>query len=341
MKTNKEDIRLLKSKHRLELVMQETGEAFEVDAEHPDHWHSKTTPGLTVDIRRQLYEIKKPGLDAEPGDLFAWLQFRFTWKFVEAIRFLKNRQPDPIHEAQPVMAKQLQPQQSETHIIRYDEDEVKHLDRWQEDALKICGERIRSYFSWSWLDLVMYVPETRIEPTHAPEVTVCPQCNSQINWHFKKTQIETTNHSYGNTNTSWRPEHIGAIPVIAYSIKRRISLSGLGLEGSDELREVYSEAGLSKTLQEKITRAFVHSFDGLIETAGALFVEEEDGVVCAKCAWSEYDFQIALDLCKTSAHRREKAAFEEQKKRDREAWAEAEREREREEQRMLIEDDYP
>jgi len=67
MKTNKDDIRLLKSKHRLELVMQETGESFEVDSAKSDLWHSTLTHGLTVDIRRQRYEIKKPGADTEAG----------------------------------------------------------------------------------------------------------------------------------------------------------------------------------------------------------------------------------------------------------------------------------
>jgi hypothetical protein len=93
--TNKDDIRLLKSKHRLELVMQEAGEIFEVDAANPDQWKSKNTFGLTVDTRRQMYEIKRPGMDTEAGDVLAWLQRRYTWNFPMAKKFLQRRAPDP------------------------------------------------------------------------------------------------------------------------------------------------------------------------------------------------------------------------------------------------------
>lgn len=320
MKTNKEDIRLLKSKHRLELVMQETGESFEVDAAKSDLWHGTITHGLTVDIRRQMYEIKKPGADTEAGDVLTWLQSRFSWSFAMAITYLKKRPSDPKRETQP--AKKI------NQIIRNDEDEVKPLDTWQEKALLIGGERIRKYFSWSWLSLAMYMPETRIEPTHAPEITHCPRCDERINWYFEKTEYRSDEYNF----PAWKREHIGSIPVIAYSIKRRIDYSGLGLEGSKELKEVYDEAKLSEDQQKKINWAIANSFDSLLDVTGALFVEEEDGVVCAKCAWREYDFQIALDLCKKSARRREDAEDEEQRQRDREVAIIAGCERERDEE---------
>lgn len=321
MKTNKEDIRVLKSKHRLELVLQEAGEVFEVDAEHSDQWHGKITPGLTVDIRRQLYEIKKPGMDAETGDVLTWLQRHYTWKFAMAIRFLQNRAPDPKQKTQPAKSK--------AKIIRNDEDESKPLDQWQERALQIGGEGIREYFSWSWLSLAMYMPETRIEPTHAPEITHCQKCDERINWHFEKTERTV----YISGNICFKYVHEGEIPTLAYSIKRKIDLSVLWMEGSRELKEFFDEAKLSEALQEKITGAIASPFDGLLEVAGALFVEEEDGVVCKKCAWAEYDFQIALALCKTSAYRREEVEAEEQRQRDHEAAIIARREREREEER--------
>ena len=320
MKTNKDDIRALKSKHRLELVMQETGESFEVDAAKLDLWHGTITRGLTVDIRRQMYEIKKPGADTEAGDVLTWLQSRFSWSFAMAITYLKKRPSDPKRETQPVKKK--------NQIIRNNEDEVKPLDSWQEKALLIGGERIRKYFSWSWLSLAMYMPETRIEPTHAPGETHCGRCDERINWHFEKTEYRADEYNF----PAWKRAHIGPIPVIAYSIKRRIDYSGLGLEGSKELKEVYDEANLSEALQKKTTWAIANSFDSLLDVTGALFVEEEDGIVCAKCAWREYDFQIALELCRKSAYSQEKVEAEEQRQRDREAAIIAEREREREEE---------
>lgn len=318
MKTNKDDIRALKSKHHLELVMQETGESFDVDSANSDLWHGAR--GLTVDIRRQIYEIKKPGTDTETGDVLTWLQSRFNWSFAMAITYLKKRPSDPKRETQPTKKK--------SQIICKDEDEVKPLDTWQEKALLIGGERIRKYFSWSWFSLAMYMPETRIEPTHAPEITHCPQCDERINWHFEKTEVRADEYNF----PAFKREHIGAIPTIAYSIKRRIDYSGFGLEGSNELKEVYDEAKLSEALQKKINWTIANSFDSLLDVTGALFVEEEDGVVCAKCAWREYDFQIALDLCKKSAYSREKVEAEEQRQRDHEAAIIAGREREREEE---------
>jgi len=325
MKTNKDDIRLLKSKHRLELVMQETGESFEVDAAKPDLWHSTLTPGLTVDIRRQLYEIKKAALESEAGDVFKWLQRRYSWTFGMAVKFLQKRAPDPKQAAQPT--------QKKTHVIFNTEDEIKPLDKWQERALEIGGERIRKYFSWSFWNLVLYMPEIRIEPTHAPEITTCPRCGERLTWHFEK-QTRVLNI---DGHAVYQREHSGPIPTIAYSIKQRLKVSDLGIEGSQELKSVFEEAQVNTALQKKIILLIANSFDGLITEIGACFVEEEDGVVCAKCAWKEYDFQEALELCKTSAQRRadEEAKEQEQQwEQERPARLAAEREREREEERM-------
>ena len=304
MKTNKEDIRVLKSKHRMELVMQEAGEIFEVDAAKSDLWRGAR--GLTVDIRRQLYEIKKPGTEPEAGDVLTWLQSRFNWSVAMAITYLKKRPSDPKRNPQP--AKKI------NQIMRNDEGEIKPLDTWQENALLIGGEKMRKYFSWSWLSLALYMPETRIEPTHAPRETLCGRCNERINWHFEKTEVRADGYNF----PAWKLAHIGPIPQIAYSIKRRIDYSGFGLEGSKELKEVYDEAKLSEALQKKINWAIANSFDSLLDVTGALFLEEEDGIVCKECAWQEYDFQIALDMCEKSARRRDEAEAEEQRQRDRE-----------------------
>jgi hypothetical protein len=322
MKTNnKEDIRLLKSKHRLELVMQETGENLEVDAAKSDLWRSKNTPGLSVNVTRQLYELARPGMDTESGDVIAWLQSRYGWSFGKVITYLQKRKITK-HEAAPVKKK--------NKIIRKDEDKAKPLDHWQEKALEIGGERIREYFSWSWDSLVMYIPDTRIEPVHAPSEEYCGRCGEQINWHFEKILKPV----FVSGNNCFERMHDGQIPVIAYSIKRRIDYSCVWLEGSNELKEVYDEAKLSDAMRKKINWAIANSFDSLIYVTSVLFVEEEDGIVCAKCACREYDFQIALKLCRTSAYRREEAEREEQSQRDCEAAIIAERERADEEERL-------
>lgn len=299
MKT-KVDIRALKSKHRLELVMQEAGERFGVDKSNPDQWYSKSTPGLTVDIHRQIYEIYKPGMETESGDLFKWLQRRYSWTFGMAIKFLQNRTPDPKQKVQPIKAER------KTLPARKDEDKNKPLDKWQEEALRI-SERIRPYFSWSWIDLVVHVPETRIEPTHTPEITHCGRCEKKIKWNFEKTLSRVD----AQGTACWKSEYNGPIPVTAYSIKRRMRVSSYGLEGSKELKAVFEEAKVSEALQKKIVCAIGNSLDSLITETGALFVEEEDGVVCEKCAWDEFSFQRALVLCRVSARRREENEAEE------------------------------
>ncbi|MFZ5910411.1 MAG: hypothetical protein ACOYYU_10385 [Chloroflexota bacterium] len=300
--TAKIDTRALKAKHRLELVMQETGERFEADAANPELWRGKVTPGLTVDTRRQSWEVARPGLESKSGDVIAWLRDRYSWSFPQAIRFLQNRPPDPIptEAAQPARVKTIQAPR--------EDDESQPLDRWQEKALEIAGERIRKYFSWSWYSLAMYLEETRIEPTHAPGETICPRCEKRIDWQVEKVKISVEGPGL---HGAYRLGHVGAIPVLAYSIKHRLNPSEFGIED-----------------------------EALCEVLGGLFVEEDDGVICAECAWREYDFQIALELVKTSAYRRSEAEAERQRKSDHEAWLEAEAERVREQERQEREAEY-
>jgi len=304
MKTNyKNDTPDLKAKHRLELVMQEAGESFEVDAANPDLWHSTITPGLTVDILRQEFEMKRPGMDSKWEDVIAWLRRYHNWTFIQAKTFLQKRPADPKR------SEAAQPARADSFQITVDEDEAKPLDRWQEEALEIAGERIRKYFSWSWSNLAMYTDEIQIEPTHAPNVTICPRCEKRIDWRVKKTERMETD---GWGNNVWRREHIGAIPVKAYSIKRRVMLSD------------------SSLLEDAQTQ--LHDED----VGGDLYimVGGEDDVICVECAWDEYDFQVVLKLVKTSAYWRDKAESEAQQKRDHEAWLEADAERVREQERQ-------
>ncbi len=302
----KDDIRTLKNKHRLELVMQETGEVFEINSDNPDHWRSTITPGLSVDIRRQLYEIKQPGKD-ESGDVIAWLKRRYSWAFGMVINFLQKRPPDPKRQDVPDTKKT-----KKLRTASSIEDESKPLDHWQEKALQIGGEKIRKYLSWSFWDLILYTDETRIEPVFAPEVTACPRCEESFDWlnESKKSFIQIpVQHGY-------KLQHGGPIPVIAYSIKRRLKIVDLGLKGNEQLE---------------------NAFNQLSDELGALFAEEEDSIVCEKCAWHEYDFQIALSLCKRSARIREQAKDEEQKKQARDAWQEQECQRKRDESHVITE----
>jgi hypothetical protein len=199
MKMTKEDIRILKSKHRLELVMQETGESFDADAANPDQWHGTMTPGLTVDIHRQLYEIKRPGMDTEAGDVLAWLQRRYAWTFGMAIKFLQKRPPDPKQETQPAKIakakKDILPDEWKiidhvyinpatgvtSYAWSYNED---IMDDLQKDAVKIAEDWPLKYFSMSskeiWFELEYY--PHRFKQIVDFDIEKCACCETPFNW---------------------------------------------------------------------------------------------------------------------------------------------------------------
>jgi hypothetical protein len=281
MKTNKDQIQLLKSKHRLECVMQATGEVFKVDEASPDQWHSTVTPGLVVDTRRQLYDIQKQGADTEAGDVFTWLQRRFNWSFAMAIKYLKNRPADPKRETQPVRTTKAE---RKHNALRVESGNQQALDHWQEEALEMAGAKIRPYFLWSVSELVLYVSELRLEPVHAPGETHCGRCGERIHWKIEKSKqpVLLAGHA------AFKRVHVGPIPVVAYAIKRRFDLSDLGFEIQKEIKEAFRN----------------------LDDSGALFLEETDNVICEQCAWREYDFQAALQLCIKSAWARSKAQQE-------------------------------
>lgn len=306
-KMTTKEIKDLKAKHRLELVMQEAGERFEADANNPDILRGAA--GLVVNTRMQTYEITRLGENVESGDVIEWLKGRYSWSFAMALKYLQSRAPDPIQTQQVKAEKKSKP--SRKDLNDYNEPP---LDKWQEEALELAGEKIRKYFTWDSYSLIMYLDEVRIEPVYMPIEKYCIRCEEPINWKIEKIRQMDTDHG----NTIFRHVHIGQIPVKAYAIKKRINVSYFGLEGSKDLIDFYKEAEINKEMQEKITRLIANSIDGLIEETGALFVDDEDGVVCEKCAWKEYDFQIALSLCRKSARAREKAAEEERKQFERE-----------------------
>ena len=59
MKMTNDEIRTLKKLHLLQSVMQEAGEKFIVDPSNTELWHSIITQGLTVNVRRQQFEVKE------------------------------------------------------------------------------------------------------------------------------------------------------------------------------------------------------------------------------------------------------------------------------------------
>lgn len=314
MKANKEDIRVLKSKHRLELVMQEAGEVFEVDAEHSDQWHSKTTPGLTVDIRRRLYEIKKPGMDSETGDVLAWLQRRYGWSFGMAVKFLQSCPPDPKSETQPAQVakakKKVMPLSSE-YVIKtvLNKDPITGrqdygieyrydlMDDLQRRALDAAGDWVIKYFTKSSREIFEKMNEYPhgFKQVVNFEIRKCAHCEKPFSWQ--------------------------AVAEIAYA------------------QEVVKWIGVAVSIEEGEVMGNLTADDG--EEIDKLPIDA-DFVICEECLRKIYaPHYMALDLCRRSARRREEVAEKERRRIERESEEQEERERERKEQRMIDEAEFP
>jgi hypothetical protein len=270
MKT-KIDIRELKAKHRIECVMQATGESFDQSGRV---WKSVSTPGLSVDTQAGAYQILSPGKN-ESGDVIQWLKARYGWTFKQAITFLQNRTPDPIQPADEVVTKT----KAKPAPVVLAVDEERGLDRYQEKALEIAGERIRKYFAMDSNGVIYELGDLRIDPTIAPYEDECQRCKKSFDWNFPKREIEHREGEY----LHWTREHVGAIPIIAYSIKKKVYLA-------DE-----TEGGAVYALFAE-------------DTFDALYIEDE--IVCERCAWQELDKQNALKLVLCSARKREIAERE-------------------------------
>ena len=179
--TSRTDTRALKGKHRLERVMEESGEIFEVDPKRPDLWRSKTTPGLSVDLRRQAFELRKPGVDPQTGDVFTWLQVRYAWPFGAALRYLEHRQADPDTDNSPAT------EATAGEPIRDQQVRTEGLDPLQQRAIEIGGERIEELCTWSLFELVTNIDVTRVVPVVAPGIEECARCENQFNWRAEKS----------------------------------------------------------------------------------------------------------------------------------------------------------
>ena len=204
MKMTKEEIRALKKKHLLELVMQEAGEVFEVNPANPDQWQSTITPGLFVDIRRQIYEIKLPGKD-ESGDLFEWLKRRYSWTFGMVINFLQKRPADP-KTKEPIKSTKKTKVKinlndewkmvshiytdpitgSKSYGIKYNREA---MDELQKKAFEIADEWILDYFSKPSYELFSEIIEFphRFKRTVDFDIEECANCETPFNWSNAET----------------------------------------------------------------------------------------------------------------------------------------------------------
>lgn len=306
MKTNKrkEDIRALKAKHCIELVMQEAGERFEIDSANPDQWRSLVTPGLIVDIRRQMYELSRPGMEIESGDVIAWLRRRFSWSFTMAIDYLKKRAPDPKSKTQPAKiekrkSKQIQQNDFATinHIYTNPENGSRSygvtynydlMDDFQKCAVDIVGNWVTKYFTNSSDELWRTMED-------------CPH-------HFKKIiDFEINKCANCETPFDWKDP---AIFAFAEEEKKYLDII------SDDENAEY------------------------MRTDEDIFIDT-DFVICEKCLRGKYAPRYkALRLAWRSALNREETEREEQRQRDHEAAIIAEREQEVEEERLNYEAEY-
>jgi hypothetical protein len=272
-KMTKGEIRALKNKHYLEMVMQETGEVFEIDPDRPEQWRSKSTPGLIVDISRQIYyDIKQPGRD-DSGDVIGWLRRCYSWTFDQAIVYLRKRTPDPKREDPPKGSRAAK-NKEKLHTA----SEIEPVDHLQKKALQLGGEGIREYFSWNSWEFPLR-EHIRIEPVIAPQITHCQHCGKRFDWLGVIDQnVDLVPQLFG-----YSLKQAGPIPMIAYCIKRRLQLDIAHLERGE----------------------IQNTFDEIQDALGDVFIEDDDGIVCVDCVSKEVRFYVALSMCERSARSRE------------------------------------
>lgn len=196
---NKSDIRTLKDKHRLELVMQEAGERFEADPQNADILKSVVTPGLIVNVRMQTYELGRPGLRNESGDVISWLRSRYSWTFATALKFLQNRPPDPIHAQITKVRKKRKPIEhphseyvtisntytdpvtgSQSYAINYNESIMDDLQKRAFDLWRDAYKHFDKGSDELW-DKLQSHPR-RFKPVIDFEIEKCARCETLFDW---------------------------------------------------------------------------------------------------------------------------------------------------------------
>jgi hypothetical protein len=241
VRMKKIDARALKAQHRLELVMQELGERFEVSG---DQWHSITTRGLVVDLDQQIYEYQKPGMGKEAGDLYDWLKRRYGWSFRQVIQYLQKRESDLDLEVQPIKVEsEIKPliRQEWKYEVEHRDNEkdesglydvglvdtgektffqylLKPSDHWQERALEIGGEEMREYFTWkSWeIEIVRRGEPSRFVPVQDMDVGRCDECEQPIEWWWKQKPeyVHQEIFTPGFTGTTWNKVRVIQEPQV-------------------------------------------------------------------------------------------------------------------------------
>lgn len=172
---NKTGIRELKSKHRLELLIQDTGERFEANG---DEWRSLDTPGLTVDIRRQTWSIESGGVETDGGDHFEWLKFRYGWNFGMCLRYLANRPADQVRMKYLPMetpSAEKMPQSVNACIS-------EPQDGLQEKAIEVIGDSVRQFFSFSSAEIKELIFPVRFVPVIDFFADECSDCGREFDW---------------------------------------------------------------------------------------------------------------------------------------------------------------
>ena len=173
---SKTDIRELKSRHRLELLMRDTGERFEANG---DEWRGVETPGLLVDLERQTWRIQRAGVETAGGDHFEWLKFRYGWNFGMSLRYLKSRPSDP--EVRTVV-----PDKISRSVETVDDLGLEPIDELQQKALALAGDSIRDLFSSSYssgeiLRLLSIWPSRFLNIVDF-SVDACSECGKEFDW---------------------------------------------------------------------------------------------------------------------------------------------------------------
>lgn len=273
---NKKDIRILKEKHRIEHVIQESGEVLEADGKSPEILKSRSASGLIVNTKTQTFEIAVPGRDPQTGDVLAWLQHNYAWSFKMALRYLQSRAPDPVVEAVSVPAR-IDPIALESndyiqtaiiytapetgrkdHAVRVNYD---IMDDLQKRAFKISHTWITRCFGKSSSEIRTMMDEYphRFKATVDFSIDKCACCEEPFIW--------------------------GIPGAIAYAQEVAKPLSVI----SDEDLSVY------------------------LETEDDIFIDS-DFVICESCLRKTYAPRYeALRLCWRSARRREKKIEENMK----------------------------
>lgn len=242
MKMSKEDLRALKALHRLESVMMETGERFD------SQWQSTTTNGLKVDPELQIYQVTRPGMDIESGDVYSWLMRSYGWSFGMALRYLKSRPADdqqrpvgivPAEDPKRKPAAYPQSSYESEYPDKEKEDsglfecgvsfrDGKHFyvyiprpaDAWQEKALDIGGEEMRKCFALpSWeIAKLRDSQYTRFIPVQDTLIEDCEECGKPIDWFW----TQPPNFAYKpipGSGSSWEKVRIYPEPqVFAYLV---------------------------------------------------------------------------------------------------------------------------